>query len=493
MGFVTVDLGTTNIKVAAFSDHLEQIAGESEKVIYQQHGNRVEFDPENYFAMLVSAISRLAPSLTEETRQIILTGQAESLVVLDAAGRPLRAGISWMDTRSILESEELKQAFPEAMAYQITGQPANTPTWPITKMLWLKRNEPEVFNKAAHYVLLKDYIQYCLTGRLAGEYSIYNFSYYFDIRRKDYWDDILVYCGIRRDQLPELVEPCTVIGPLKEEISRQLGLLGQTVVNTGTLDHFAGMIGTGNVREGIISESTGTVVTLATLVSRPLMSQERIPCHYGPFYDMYVLLPVCESGGVSLEWFKEHFAADLSYQELDRQLASRPAPAELLFLPYLTGTNSPDYNEAAKGVFYGMRLKHDRLDFALAVMEGVANLLRRNLECLTKIGIQAERVITTGGGSKSDIWCRIKADLTGYPFAVPALSEAASLGCALIGAVSAGLIESFDRGIEACVTLKKQYQPDGAERYARQRRLYDALYASLLPVFSLDAELTDRL
>ena len=112
MGFVTVDLGTTNIKVAALSDHLEQIAGESEKVIYRQQGNRVEFDPENYFAMLVRAISRLAPSLTEETRQIILTGQAESLVVLDAAGRPLRGRLYWMDKRSNQATEEFKQAIP---------------------------------------------------------------------------------------------------------------------------------------------------------------------------------------------------------------------------------------------------------------------------------------------------------------------------------------------------------------------------------------------
>ncbi|MEA4890749.1 MAG: FGGY family carbohydrate kinase [Clostridiaceae bacterium] len=492
MGFLTIDLGTTNIKVIAFSDNFRQLAVESAKVLYKHQDNRFEFSPEEYYDHLSAAIYRITLSFKEHFHQIILTGQAESLVVVDADGHSLRPGISWMDARSDYECEQIKQVFSEKSAYQITGQPVNTPTWPITKILWLKKHEPEVWTKAAKFMLLKDYILYRLTGKTVGELSIYNFTYYFDIQKKDYWDDMLSWAGINRRQLPELVEPCSNIGRLTEIVSRQLGLGRETTVNVGTLDHFAGMIGTGNIEEGIISESTGTVVSLATLIRRPLLSEAGLPCHYGPFPDTYVLLPVCESGGVSLEWFKENMAADLTYQEIDRMVGKRRNPADLIFLPYLTGTNSPDYNAGAKGVFYGIRLQHDRIDMALAVMEGVAYLLQRNLDALATIGVQAAKIITSGGGSKSDVWCQIKADLTGFSFAVPDQSEAASLGCALIGAVSEGIIQDFQQGVRQAVSMKKEFLPVNHTNYTDKLRLYQALYDSLLPVFALDVMLKRR-
>ncbi|MDW7659236.1 MAG: FGGY family carbohydrate kinase [Bacillota bacterium] len=489
MAFITIDLGTTNIKVTAFSDALNEIGHESEKVTYQCRGNQVEFDPDLYFEILVQSIYRIVPLVNEKVRQVILTGQAESLVVLDDKGKPLRAAISWLDTRSSRECEEIKKAFPESLAYQITGQPANTPTWPITKMLWLKKHEAQLFERAAKYVLLKDYIQYRLSGQLLGEYSIYNFSYYFDITKKVYWHELLDWSGIRRQQLPDLVEPCTTVGSLLPSIADTLGLDRTTCVNIGTLDHFAGMIGTGNIERGIISESTGTVLSLATLTDRPILSSERMPCHYGPFAGSYVMMPVCESGGISLEWFWSKIVGKRNFQQIDAQSARLQRPSEILFLPYLTGTNSPDYNQDARGVFYGLKLNHDRIDCALAVMEGVAWLLYRNLKCLDNIGIRADRVITTGGGSKSAIWCQIKADMTGCSFMVPAQTEAASLGSALIGAVASGVIKNYHQGLKQTLFMKKTWQPTATEQYRRQVHRYETLYEQLQPVFKQDARL----
>ena len=488
MSFITVDLGTTNIKVTAFTDDLREAASTSVKVIYASQGKWIEFDPEAYFSGILNSIGRMVPQLREPVRQIVLTGQAESLVLLDNKARVLRAGISWLDTRSDQECDRIKQAFPEDAAFLVTGQPANTPTWPITKILWLKEHEPDIFGQVDKFVLLKDYIQYRLSGILLGEYSIYNFSYYFDIRKKDYWQDLLDWCGIRRSQLPDLVEPCTTVGLISAAIARETGLPVTAKVNIGTLDHFAGMIGTGNIRPGIISESTGTVLSLATLLDRPILSEDpRIACHYGPFKDSYVLLPVCESGGISLEWFQNNLAEMLTYQELDKRVADKRRPGDLVFLPYLTGTNSPDFNADAKGVLYGLKLVHDRIDCALAVMEGVAYLLHRNLASLERMGVRAERVITTGGGSKSDIWCQIKADQTGYEFAVPKQTEAASLGCALIGAVASGVYDGYQQGIDASVAWKKTFTPGNTAPYQALNRLYDTLYQQLGPVFALDA------
>jgi xylulokinase len=489
MAFITIDLGTTNIKVTAFSDELNEIGHESDKVIYQSRGNQVEFDPELYFELLIKSMSRIVPLIKENVRQIILTGQAESLVVLDDNGKPLRAAISWLDTRSSRECEEIKGAFPEAMAYQITGQPANTPTWPITKILWLKKHERQLFDTAAKFVMLKDYIQYRFSGILLGEYSIYNFTYYFDLHTKDYWHELLDWCKIRRNQLPDLVEPCTTVGTLLAGIADHLGLDCTTTINIGTLDHFAGMIGTGNIQKGIISESTGTVLSLATLIDRPSMNGECIPCHYGPFTDSYVLLPVCESGGVSLEWLKSQMAENMSYEEINELAKARKGPSGILFLPFLTGSNAPDYNQEAKGVMYGIKLHHDKIDCALAVMEGVAYLLQRNLASLKKIGIKADRIITTGGGSKSDIWCQIKADMTGCSFVIPAQTEAASLGCAIIGAQATGIVRDYQQGVEQYVSTQKTYVPERSHDYQDQVCLYNLLYEQMIPVFNLNARL----
>ncbi|WP_222708716.1 L-fuculokinase [Paenibacillus sp. N3.4] len=307
---IAIDLGTTNIKVAAYNNSLQLLFMESENVAYLRNGDRVEFDAEQYFETVSSAIKRCCAKsygAADTTHQIVLTGQAESLIMIDTEGKPLRNGISWLDMRSKEECEELMAVFDEETCFQITGQPAIIPTWPITKMLWIRKHEPHIFSQVAKYVMLKDYIQFRLTGKLYGEYSIYNFTYYFDIRKKQYWEDMLAYCGVSVEQLPQLVEPCTNIGAITRSVADDLGLHPETTVNVGTLDHFAGMIGTGNIREGIISESTGTVLSIATMVHSPIIGRLRIPCHYGPFKDTYVLLPVCEAEELAWNGLRKTF------------------------------------------------------------------------------------------------------------------------------------------------------------------------------------------
>lgn len=487
MAIIAIDLGTTNIKVAAFDQYLNLLALESENVKYIRHGPCVEFDAEQYFGLVLSALSRCASSAFKDSsqiRQIVLTGQAESLILTDEQIRPIRLGISWLDERSLEECKELGSIFNQELCQRITGQTVMVPTWPITKILHIKRHEPAVFARTGKFLLLKDYIQFCLTGFLCGEYSIYNFSHYFDITRKDYWTDILAYCGVKKSQLPILIEPCTNIGPVKADIARAAGLSLNTTVNVGTLDHFAGMIGTGNIREGILSESTGTVMTLATFVNMSSLGDVKVPCHYGPFKNSYVLLPVCESGGICLEWFKTNFAAEKSFREIDQTIEQRRIPNDIIFLPYINGVNSPEFDPNACGVFYGLKLKHDVYDLAYAVMEGVAHLLASNIEYLRKIGISADRIISTGGGAKSGLWCQLKADISGSIVAAPDNNEAACLGAAMIGAVDEGLFSSYEDAVRNCVKIRQEYLPAVNDQLANKHALYLNLLKSLSGIWS---------
>jgi len=487
MGFLSIDLGTTNIKVAAYDDQLNNISIVSEPVLYKKNKGKVEFDVQEYYAKVVQSIRNCCHQTDHKKilpiHQIILTGQAESLILLDKEMDPISKGISWLDTRSTNECEELKAHFDNTTYYRITGQPDIIPTWPITKLLWFRRNQPDTFHRISKILLIKDFVLYKLTGILAGELSVYNFSSYLDINKKEYWGEILDFCGINQKQLPQLIEPCTIAGNINPEVADLLGINHSARVNAGALDHFCGMVGTGNIKEGIVSESTGTVMSIATLTSKPKFSDDRVPCHYGPFVDTYVFLLTCESGGISLEWFKSQILPGVSYQEINKEIEKRSLPNELLFLPYITGVNAPDYESRAKGVFFGLQLEHDPYDMAASIMEGLAHLLRKNIDQLEKIGVQVEEIISTGGGARSEIWCQLKANITNRDILVPKNEEAGCFGAAIIGAVTEGFMSSYPEAVSQYVALKNRYIPSKVDKFEEKHKKYNFLYEQLLPVF----------
>ena len=479
--FIGVDLGSTNMKAAIYDQNFNLIDRQSRPVQYIRENGFVEFDAWAYYRELTQLIGDMvSQNGISGVNQIAFTGQAESLVVLDKAGKPLMNAISWMDERSVEECAELAEKFPAEICERVTGQMAVLPTWPATKILWLKHHRPEIYENADCYMLLKDYIVYCLTGQKRADMSIATFSFYFDIYNKVYWKEMLQAIGIGEEQLPKLCEPCTVAGNLLPNAAQMLHLNTETQVNIGTLDHFAGMIGTGNIGLGGITLSTGTVMALATMAGENTPKNTGIAMHYGFLPDTRIMLPVAESGGVSLEWFRRSCMPATDYDEMNRQLAQRK-PNDLLFLPYLVGTNAPEFDADAKGVFWGLRQEHDAIDMAGAVMEGVAFVLRKNCEHIAAAGVKPTKIIATGGGAKSPIWCQMQADITGIPVSIPAEKEAACLGAAMIGAVSDGKFKGFAEAADQIVKFSKVYEPNPQPRletkYRRFCKLYEAAMA----------------
>ncbi len=474
--YIGVDLGSTNIKAAIYNEHFQLIDRQSRPVNYIRENGFVEFDAYSYFTDLVSLLGDMVQTnQVGEVKEIAFTGQAESLVVVGEDGKPLMNAISWMDERSVAECKALSSRFDAAACEAVTGQMAVLPTWPATKILWLKHNRPEIFEKAQTYMLLKDYIVFCLTGNKVADMSIATFSFYFDIYNKVYWQDMLSAIGIDNTQLPELVEPCSVAGTLLPELAMATGMSTRTKVNVGTLDHFAGMVGTGNIQPGGITLSTGTVMALATMCPNPAPKNCGIAMHYGFLPNSYVMLPVAESGGVSLEWFRRNCMPNGDYEEMNRILEKRH-PNELLFLPYLVGTNAPEFDSNANGVFWGLRQEHDAYDMAGAVMEGVSFVLRKNCDYMAKNGVTPTTIIATGGGAKSAIWCQMQADITGLPVQIPGEKEAACLGAAVIAAVSDGRFAHYQEAVDCCVQMQRHYVPNPTERTERKYCRFCALY-----------------
>ena len=457
---------------------------QSRPVTYIRENGFVEFDAWAYCRDLIGLLAEMVEkNQVTKVHQIAFTGQAESLVVLGKDGRPLMNAISWMDERSTEECKVLEKQFDAAKCEAVTGQMAVLPTWPATKILWLKNNRPEIYENADSYMLLKDYIVYCLTGEKVADMSIATFSFYFDIYKKTYWQEMLQAIGVREAQLPKLCEPCTVAGTLTAEVAREMGLSTQTKVNVGTLDHFAGMVGTGNIQKGGITLSTGTVMALATMSTAEEGRNTGIAMHYGFIPDTYVMLPVVESGGVSLEWFRRS-CMKADYDEMNAVLAERK-PNDLLFLPYLVGTSAPEFDAQANGVFWGLRQEHDSIDMAGAVMEGVSFVLRKNCEHIARNGVELRSIIATGGGAKSPIWCQMQSNITGLPVSIPKEKEAACLGAALIAAVSHGRFASYQEAVGECVELLYSYEPHPTERLERKYRRFCALYKAALEISNI--------
>ena len=483
--YLGIDLGSTNIKAALYDHSFTLVDRRSCPVTYIRENGFVEFDAELYFRELCTLLSDLLwANKVKSVRQLAFTGQAESLVVLGYDGLPLMNAISWMDERSTEECKQLSQLFPPALCEEVTGQMAVLPTWPATKILWLKHNRPDVYKSACTYMLLKDYIVYCLTGILSADMSIATFSFYFDIYNKTYWQPMLDAIGITEKKLPPLCEPCSIIGPVLPKVAERLGIAHGALVNTGTLDHFAGMIGTGNIAPGGITLSTGTVMALAAMSAEPAPRNSGIAMHYGFLPDTHVMLPVAESGGVSLEWFHRNCMGATDYDTMNKTLGQRE-PNELLFLPYLVGTNAPEFDTEATGVFWGLRQEHDAIDMAGAVMEGVSFVLKKNCANMASAGLTPTAIIATGGGAKSPVWCQLNADITGLPVRIPAEKEAACLGAAMIAAVADGYFPDFATAADRCVAFTQTYEPHPTERLEKKYQKFQALYEASLKIANM--------
>lgn len=475
---VAVDLGTTNIKAAAYTESLQRVALVQKGVVYRRTENQVEFDAEDYFETVFNMICGVAkaaiPAEKKERLHIVLTGQAESFVLLDRHMAPLGNAVSWMDMRAGAECVSIREHFPEQSGFEITGEPAPSPAWPAAKLLWFRRNAPELFAKIRYVLLVKDYVQYRLTGALAGEVSTRGFTYFFDINKKTYWAEMLQFCSISESQLPPLVPCGTVLGEIRPSLCRRIPRCAGAVVNAGALDHFAGAAGMGITGPGIAGESAGTVLSLTAFVKKP---DYHLPTsyHLGLIPDRYMLFSCCDNGGICYDWFKANFVPDMGFAEIEQRLKLGKVEQDLLFFPYIAGTNAPDFEVAGAGIFCGFDFRHDRIDFARAVMESTGFLLRRNIQAIRERGDRLERLISSGGGAASPFWCQLKADICGITIEVPEETEMVCRGAAMVGLVAEGIFPSLEQASESGPLKTVLYHPESRGQYEKKYSEFERL------------------
>ncbi|MBO7288842.1 MAG: hypothetical protein J6V03_02470 [Clostridia bacterium] len=460
MNFLGIDIGTTSLKAASFNDKLEQLTQATVDYTLEASGVYAEFPAEKYWDITKEGIQKATEGL--EIEALSIDTQCETLILTDEDGNPVRKAIVWVDNRADEEAKIIEEHFGRKKVYEITGQPEITATWPASKLLWVKRNEPEVWAKSKKIFLLEDYILYKMTGKFVTEKTLQSSTIYFDINNGIWWKEMLDFIGVETSMLPELYDSGIKIGEYE----------GMTVV-TGAMDQVAGGIGAGIIKQGIISEMTGTTMVLFVPIDNipPYVENSIIPCHYN--YDgKYSLVLWTSVAGMAFKWFKNNFCEDYEDFNALTAIAEKIEPGSngLTMLPHLCGSTMPKYNPEAKGAFYGITLEHTRAHFARAIMEAISCMLKANLDY---INVDANEIRLMGGGAKSSLWNQIKADMTGKTLTTLKNKETACLGSAILAGVGCGYFKSVE---EACSMIEtdKVFKPSGVD-YSKVYENYNNL------------------
>ncbi len=498
---LSIDLGTSNIKGAIFDTNGKEAAKASiEYFLLTPAESIVENNVEVYWDSVKAILKELSGKMGSRIKEVIAivtSSQGETLVPLNKDMKPLRNAIVWIDTRSIAEAREIAANVDLQELYRKTGYPEVDPSWPATRILWLKKNEPDIFLHTHKFMLLHDYILYRLSGQVYGEATTYNSSYYYDIIRFEYLTDMLDFIGITADKLPEVVKSGTIIGNISEEVASITGLDIKTKVIAGALDQICGAVGAGNVTKGMATETTGSAFAMVITTGEPITDYSyKLPCVLHAVPDTYGLMPYSSTGGMVLKWFKDNFCKEESqkaamtgknvFQLLDREAEKiSPGSEGLIMLPFLTGALFPEYDPKAKAVFFGIGINHRKPHFTRSILESLSYMMRNDIEAIKGLGIDINRVISMGGGASSDLWSQIKADTCRVRVDIPSYTETALLGAALIAGVSLGIYEGFKEASKNIVRVKKTFIPDRSneEVYNTGFIKYKELYKRLKGFF----------
>jgi len=483
--FLSLDVGTTAVKGVLFDEQGEALAIDVQEYDLARRGlGIVEVDPRLYWDAARKAAKSVLAKRGDRAGRVAsvgVTSQGETVIALGKDGAPLRPAMVWLDNRSEREAHDIGQEFKIDEIYRLTGQQEIVPTWTATKILWLRRNEPRVFEKTHKFLLAGDYLLFRLTGRHITDCGLNPSTLYFDIIRNRWWADMLEYLGISEDRLPVLTFSGEEAFPISHEAARQIGLPEGATVTTAPIDQVAAAVGAGNTEPGVITETTGAALAVCATFNGPVYDPERrVPCHTHGARGKYVLLAWAPTGGMALRWFRDEFGGNRDYSSLCAEAQGVvPGADGLMFLPYLSGAGCPDMDPAAKGVFWGITLGHRRAHFTRAILESVAFVSRRNLELLETLGADAAEVRALGGGSRSDLWLRIKAGMLGKPVVAMECEESACLGVAMLSCVANGIYADLREARESMVHISRRIEPDAqmsrqySEIYSRYLRLHD--------------------
>lgn len=488
--FLGIDISTTGSKALLMDDHGQVAAvASSPHTLQTPRPLWSEQDPAEWWnaaAMAILQVLDKANIRGESVAAIGLTGQMHGLVLLDESGNVLRPAILWNDQRTQEQCDEIHNRVGKDKFIRITGNLALT-GFTAPKILWVAQNEPEVYARARHVLLPKDYIRYMLTGEYAMDKADGAGTVLFDLRSRDWSDEILSALDIPRSWMPPTFEGPVFTGQVTSIAAELTGLQAGTPVVAGGGDQSAQAVGVGAVRPGVVALTVGTSgVVFATTPNALIEPQGRLHafCHAVP--GMWHFMGVMLSAAGSLQWYRDTLAPGIDFNELLREAGSVPAGCEgLLFLPYLSGERTPHADPLARGAWIGLTLRHGRGHLTRAVIEGVSFGLKDSFTLIQKAGLgKIDQVRASGGGVKNTLWRQILASVMETELVTVNTTEGAAFGAALLAGVGAGVWETVPSACDASIKVDKRVLPDPAQveayrnSYPQFQHLYPILKSS---------------
>ncbi|GMQ59775.1 xylulokinase [Vallitalea sediminicola] len=488
--FLGIDLGTSSVKLIAVNEKGD-ILGESVRdyPIYYPKLNYAEQNPEDWWSATRDAMKELVGKINiddDEIESIGLSGQMHGLVILDENDDVLRPALLWCDQRTQKECDDITNHFGKAGLRDLTANKALT-GFTAPKILWVKKNEPEVFNKINKIMLPKDYINYKLTGNFSTDVSDASGMLLVDVKNRTWSKEVLEYLSINEGMLPKLYESSASVGYLKEELREEFGIDSNVVVAAGAGDQAAGAVGTGVVEEGIISVALGTSgVVFAAHDKFAVDDEARVHsfCHANnKYHSMGVML----SAASCLKWWVEEVNKNISFDELLKEADEiEPGSNGLIFLPYLMGERTPYPDPDARGCFIGLTITHTRAHMTRAILEGVSFGLRDSLEILRELGVPIKEVRVSGGGAKSNLWRQILADIFDCNINTINTNQGPALGGAILGCVATGKHHTVEEVCGKLIKVTNTINPidENVKQYNKTYEVYHELYSSLKNTFN---------
>ncbi len=485
--FIGIDLGTSAIKLLLVDERGEILNAVAKEypLSFPQPGWS-EQRPEDWWQAVLLGVPELLNGFdATEVKGIGAGGQMHGLVALDDQDNVIRPAILWNDGRTGEETEWLNTKIGKDKLSAYTGNIAFA-GFTAPKLLWMQKHEPDNFARIARIMLPKDYINYRLTGVHACDYSDASGMLLLDVQNRCWSWEMLDVCGVKEEQMPRIFESYEVIGTVKPEIAKALGLPENVKVVAGAGDNAAAAVGTGVVGEGGCNISLGTSGTIFissdTFGADPHNALHSF-CHAdGGWHLMGCMLSAASCN----KWFCEDILNTSDYAAEQAGITDdRLGNNRVFFLPYLMGERSPINDTDARGTFVGLSLDTTRADMVQSVLEGVAFALRDSLEVAKSIGLAIDRSKLCGGGAKSPLWRKILANVLNIPLDIPQTEQGPGYGAAMLAMVGTGAYENVQTCADALCRVRETVSPDSmlAARYKAQYRRFQKIYPAMKGLF----------
>jgi len=415
-----------------------------------------------------------------------LSGQMHGAVLLNESDEVLRPALIWCDQRSAAQCEQLTNEIGAERLIQLTCNPALT-GFTLPKMLWVRDNQPDLWQQVRSVLLPKDYVRFMLTGDKATDVADASGTLLLNVSERKWSEEMLAATGLSSNILPLVYESPEFTGSVSTAAAKATGLRIGTPVVAGAGDQAGGAVGIGIVKPGAVSATIGTSGVVFAATNTPALDPKgRVHtfCHAVP--GRWHVMGVTQGAGLSLRWLRDQFGVRNGdgdpYDRMTAEAAQvEPGANGLLWAPYLMGERTPHLDPHARAALVGITASHTRAHVIRAVMEGVAFSLRDSFEIFNEMNVPVDTVRLGGGGARSTLWRQIQADIYGRAVATVEAEEGAAYGVAMLAGVGVGVWKTVDDACDAVVRTRDQIAPDENAKVllAKQYQSYRALYPAL--------------